>query len=107
MEKYDERIKYLTEKVNDITKTTTIPEVENKNFFNNIIPKNININKNYIIVGTVPLVILIILLIFKPKFVMVKNENNEEKLNLRLIIILTIISAILSIGVNYVYFYKK
>ena len=104
MENYNDRLNTLTEKVNEIVKTNT-PNVENKSFLSNIIPKNIN--KNYIIIGTIPIGIIILLLILKPKFILYKDENDQEKINIKTVLIIAIFSLIISVGVNYVYFYKK
>jgi len=104
MENYNERLNTLTEKVNDIVKINT-PNIENKSFLSNIIPKNIN--KNYIVIGSIPIGIIIILIILRPKFILYKDENDNEKINIKTLIILSIISLIIGLGVNYVYFYKK
>jgi hypothetical protein len=104
MENYDERIKYLTDKVNDIKKTTN-PSVENKSFLTNIIPKNIN--KKYIIIGSVPVIIFIFLIILRPKFILIVDENKNEKINIKRAIIISIISLIIVYAINYIYLYKK
>lgn len=104
MENYNERLNTLTEKVNDIVKINT-QQIENKSFLSNIIPKNIN--KNYIIIGSIPICIIILLIILKPKFILYKDVNDQEKINVKTLLILSILSFIIGIGINYVYFYKK
>ena len=104
MENYNERLNTLTEKVNDIVKINT-QQIENKSFLSNIIPKNIN--KNYIIIGSIPICIIILLIVLKPKFILYKDANDQEKINVKTLLILSILSLIIGIGINYVYFYKK
>ena len=106
MENYNERLQELTHKVNEITNNTI--KVENKSFLSTVIPNNINLN--YIIIGSVPLLTLILLLIIKPRFILKKDEDNIEnkyKINIPLLFGIIIFTLIFAIIINYLYFYKK
>ena len=65
---YLEKLNQLTNKVNDITSITQ------KSFIPNFIPKNIN--PLYIYIG-IPIIIFFILILIKPKIVMVSIKDDK------------------------------
>ncbi len=95
-ENYDKHIEDLTNRVNNITET------QNKtNFFTKL--KNIN---KYVYMAVIPVIITIILILIKPKFLTkkVKDEKTKKEntvLDYTKIIIMLIIMIVLVFGAEY------
>lgn len=90
-ENYNQRLENLKKEVDQITYK------DNKNI--NQSSNTINISpfmKSLIFVFVGPLILIIILLILRPKFI-----EKEERLNFILLFILLIVFIIISMGINY------
>jgi hypothetical protein len=97
---YNQRLNELTDQVNSVTNINT------NSFLSNIFPKNIK--SEYIIMGVIPIIILIILIISKPSFIMYQKDKNEPpKLSMGKLILVIIISIAIEFGVYYFYLRKK
>jgi hypothetical protein len=65
------------------------------------------LNKNYILYGSFPILLFIILLFYRPNFIYAENEKGERKLSLKkLFLTVLILSLIVSISI-FAYRYKK
>jgi hypothetical protein len=100
---FDKTVKLLTEKVNNFTgvKNTdfTSSGIENKTSKKSLlrILKKINFKSPIIYYIGVPIVIIISLLIFKPKIIVTEDEtdNNIKKLHIKKLLITTVILSLL------------
>ena len=96
-ENYDIRLKNLTQEVNKVSDEKNISSLFTK-----------KINNIYIYTLAIPIIIIIILAILKPSFIMYKNNINEPAvISYKKLAIIFFITVIITVIVNYVYFYKK
>jgi hypothetical protein len=94
-ENYDTRLNELTRQVNSITNNN----VNNSNTFFSNISNSIKSNYLYIYVG-IPIIIFIILIILKPKFIMkeIKDEKTffiDNKINYSVVFIIIFVILII------------
>ena len=96
-ENYDTRLKNLTNEVNKISDEKSLSSVFTR-----------KINNIYIYTLVIPIIITIILILLKPSFIMYKNKINEPVvISYKKLSIVFIVLVVITIIVNYAYFYKK
>lgn len=96
-ENYDTRLKNLTNEVNKVSDEKSLSSVFTR-----------KINNIYIYSLAIPVIITIILILLKPSFIMYKNKINEpEVISYKKLAIVFFILVVITIIVNYVYFYRK
>lgn len=96
-ENYDIRLKNLTREVNKVSDEKSLSYVFKQ-----------KINNIYIYTLAIPVIIIIILIVSKPSFIMYKNKINEpEVISYKKLAIVFFVLVVITIIVNYAYFYKK
>jgi uncharacterized membrane protein len=96
-ENYDIRLKNLTREVNKVSDEKSLSYVFKQ-----------KINNIYIYTLAIPVIIIIILIVSKPSFIMYKNKINEpEVISYKKLSIVFFVLVVITIIVNYAYFYKK
>ena len=96
-ENYDIRLKNLTQEVNKVSDEKNLSFVFAK-----------KINNIYIYTLIIPVIITIIIIFIKPSFITYKNNiNDKEVISYKKLFITFFILVIITVIINYVYFYKK
>lgn len=95
-ENYDIRLKNLTNEVNKVSDEKSLSSVFTR-----------KINNIYIYTLVIPVIITIILVLLKPSFIMYKKINEPEVISYKKLAIVFFILVVITIILNYVYFYRK
>lgn len=102
IENMDMTLSGLQNKVSEFTTTTTKKTTTTTTY---------KINTLFVLYGSIPIIIMIVLYMYKPKFVMkeVLSDDgvSELKINVKNLLITTTILATLIIVAIYTYFYNK
>lgn len=102
IENMDMTLSGLQNKVSEFTTTTTKKTTTTTTY---------KINTIFVLYGSIPIIIMIVLYMYKPKFVMkeVLSDDgvSELKINVKNLLITTTIFATLIIVAIYTYFYNK
>lgn len=109
--KFENTLKKLSDQVKQMAyPTVPVPmSIEKSQFKFNFMSKT-KIN-SYMIYGIIPLIILIILFFWSPKFIMkevsIEGKLPESKLSIKKLLIYTVIFSSLILSSIFIYFYRK
>lgn len=107
--KFENTLKKLSDKVKQMEYPTVYIPIEKSQFKFNFLSKT-KIN-SYMIYGIIPLIILIILFFWSPKFIMkevsIEGKLPESKLSIKKLLIYTVIFSSLILSSIFIYFYRK
>jgi len=107
--KFENTLKKLSEQVKQMGYPTVPVSIEKSRIKLNFMSKT-KIN-SYIIYGIIPLIILIILFFWSPKFIMkeisIEGKLPESRLSIKKLLIYTIVFSCLILISIFIYFYRK
>jgi uncharacterized membrane protein len=101
-ENYNLRLENLSKEVDNVTDVSK----QQPSFFNNFLKK---INTKYLLIGSIPIILIFILIFLKVSFIMKTDEKNPnvKKINFVKVIFTFIMLILLTIGGTYIYNYKN